>query len=585
MTAGVCSYSGSTGLRAIVYGWSTCAHCERAKRLLARHGVAFREELLDGRRELFARIQAQYGRATAPIVLLDGELVGGIEELETIERAGGFAVPALGSPPATSSPPAAPELAQATSGARAPLEVAEPRSPAPVAPTTVRAAEARTPRWLALLALALLVLATRVPFLRPGFGLDSDAWQMAAASRELSVLGRYAYSRPPGYPVPEIVGALFWRGGAFALNGLSALACAASAVFLALLVRRTNPRAAIPAAIGFAFTPIVFVASTSALDFLWAQAFALAGLWLALRGRSVACGLALGLAIASRLPTGVMLAPCALLLLRGRGGLRRAALACALALATAVPWYVPAIQRYGLHGLAPFAGWSSSVGQILERSTVLVYGPVGTLAVALAVFIALRSVARRGREDEGVPERRELSRALLAGMALVYAVFLWKPFEAQYLVPFVALLLPLLALHLAPRAAWWLATALVLSAFFGGKRALLAPGAILRDHAERVREEDELLRIRRTARAMQPAPVVIAGPWLSKFTLLAGGVRDGRVEYRFTLTAEEARSLRAAGRPILFVDGIEDWHRHFEPASFAELGAHPVLGGNAASKN
>jgi glutaredoxin len=75
-------------VQAILYGWSTCGHCERARELLERHGVETRVEWCDGRRALFERVQRQHGRATAPVVLLDGELVGGLAELQALAASG-----------------------------------------------------------------------------------------------------------------------------------------------------------------------------------------------------------------------------------------------------------------------------------------------------------------------------------------------------------------------------------------------------------------------------------------------------------------------------------------------------------------
>lgn len=70
-------------LRAIVYTWSSCALCARAKELLAARSIAFREVILDGRKEELARLQELCGARTLPLVLLDGELVAGLEALES----------------------------------------------------------------------------------------------------------------------------------------------------------------------------------------------------------------------------------------------------------------------------------------------------------------------------------------------------------------------------------------------------------------------------------------------------------------------------------------------------------------------
>jgi len=69
-------------LRAIVYGWSSCPSCARARELLGAHSIDFREVLLDGRKDELRRLQETFGARRLPLVLLDGELVAGLEALE-----------------------------------------------------------------------------------------------------------------------------------------------------------------------------------------------------------------------------------------------------------------------------------------------------------------------------------------------------------------------------------------------------------------------------------------------------------------------------------------------------------------------
>ena len=78
-------------MRAIVYTWSSCPFCRRAKELLRAHEIEFREVVLDGRREVLDRLQESFGRRTVPLVLLDGEMLGGLEELEALASRGGLA--------------------------------------------------------------------------------------------------------------------------------------------------------------------------------------------------------------------------------------------------------------------------------------------------------------------------------------------------------------------------------------------------------------------------------------------------------------------------------------------------------------
>lgn len=70
------------GVRAIVYGWSSCSFCRRAKELLERAAIPYREVVLDGRKDELLRLQEVFGARTMPLVLLDGERIAGLEALE-----------------------------------------------------------------------------------------------------------------------------------------------------------------------------------------------------------------------------------------------------------------------------------------------------------------------------------------------------------------------------------------------------------------------------------------------------------------------------------------------------------------------
>ncbi len=77
-------------MHVLLYTWSSCSFCQRARELLARHGVAFEERPLDGDRALRERLAARFPRPAMPLVLLDGEPLGGLPELEAwLARRGG----------------------------------------------------------------------------------------------------------------------------------------------------------------------------------------------------------------------------------------------------------------------------------------------------------------------------------------------------------------------------------------------------------------------------------------------------------------------------------------------------------------
>jgi len=66
-----------------LYTWAACGHCERARELLRARGIAFAEHPLDDDRALKRRLADELGRADMPYALIDGELVGGVAEIET----------------------------------------------------------------------------------------------------------------------------------------------------------------------------------------------------------------------------------------------------------------------------------------------------------------------------------------------------------------------------------------------------------------------------------------------------------------------------------------------------------------------
>lgn len=71
-------------MHVVLYTWSSCSHCARARELLALHRVPFDERGLDGDRALQARLARLFGRATMPFVLVDGEPLGGLAELQEL---------------------------------------------------------------------------------------------------------------------------------------------------------------------------------------------------------------------------------------------------------------------------------------------------------------------------------------------------------------------------------------------------------------------------------------------------------------------------------------------------------------------
>ena len=74
-----------------LYSTEPCGYCRNAKALLAARGIEYTEINLakdpDGRAELARKT----GLMTFPQILLDGEPIGGFQELVRLDRSGGLA--------------------------------------------------------------------------------------------------------------------------------------------------------------------------------------------------------------------------------------------------------------------------------------------------------------------------------------------------------------------------------------------------------------------------------------------------------------------------------------------------------------
>jgi glutaredoxin 3 len=71
-----------------IYTQDWCGFCARAKRLLDRKGVAYREIDAPNGSAARAESNARSGRTTVPQIFIDGRHLGGCDELVALERVG-----------------------------------------------------------------------------------------------------------------------------------------------------------------------------------------------------------------------------------------------------------------------------------------------------------------------------------------------------------------------------------------------------------------------------------------------------------------------------------------------------------------
>jgi glutaredoxin 3 len=77
--------------RVILFSTDSCTFCLHAKSLLMKRGVAFEEVNLAGQPELQAELVSVTGLTSFPQILVDGETLGGFNELRAADTSGTLA--------------------------------------------------------------------------------------------------------------------------------------------------------------------------------------------------------------------------------------------------------------------------------------------------------------------------------------------------------------------------------------------------------------------------------------------------------------------------------------------------------------
>ena len=73
-----------------IYTTKTCPYCNAAKALLSSKGIEYEETDLTQNPGERARVAKKFNWMTVPLILKNGELVGGFNELEELARRGGL---------------------------------------------------------------------------------------------------------------------------------------------------------------------------------------------------------------------------------------------------------------------------------------------------------------------------------------------------------------------------------------------------------------------------------------------------------------------------------------------------------------
>jgi len=74
--------------KVVMYSSRLCPFCFRARFLLKRKGVDYKEILVDGNWELHEEMMQKSGRRSVPQIFVEDHHVGGFDDMNALDRAG-----------------------------------------------------------------------------------------------------------------------------------------------------------------------------------------------------------------------------------------------------------------------------------------------------------------------------------------------------------------------------------------------------------------------------------------------------------------------------------------------------------------
>jgi len=431
--------------------------------------------------------------------------------------------------------------------------------------------------------ITVTVFLSRVPFLGAGYGKDPDSWRVVDAARRIAANGEYSASRFPGYPVQEIAYSLISEQGPIMFNGLTALLSALGIAFFALSLKRLRSGNIIWATFALACTPLIYINSTTSMDYLWALSFILGGFYFILERRFIIAGILVGIAIGCRITSAVMLIPF-MFVIAGSEDRRTTLVSLAgfgiAAVFVAMLAFVPVIMKYGWIFLSHYGDYYPSVDAIIRGMTVEIWGRTGLLGIFLSAVLMLLFPKERWqvRSFPSIMARREVQMSGLA-IGLYLGVYLWLPREAGYLIPIVPFGILLMNRYLSRRIFIFLCVGVILSPFGHICRSnTICPGPVITDHTDRGKQAEYVHDIITKVEKLNKKAVVVVGWWLPQIEISLGRKSPVTAEYIYSIDESGLKKYSSEGHLIYYLSGIPEFNKNVHGVDLIGQGGRPLMG-------
>jgi dolichyl-phosphate-mannose-protein mannosyltransferase len=324
----------------------------------------------------------------------------------------------------------------------------------------------------------LIIFLSRIPFLNYGYGAEEDAWGLAVTAKNIARTGSYEASRFPGHPVQEFIYSLLWNKGAFVFNLLTAIISTAGIGFFISSFRKLNLPHAVTAGVILAFTPVIYLNSTNAMDYMWALSFILISFYFLLPARippekkyPLLSGIFIGLAAGCRITSGAILLPFAFWLFDKKDlkpSLKEISKLTLSALLVSFLVYLPVLKRYGMEFLSYSDPFDATLSKALFKSTIGVWGFIALTDILTVLIIFIRKKRNLVKIILRNEQKKKLAILCFFVLALYTTAYALEPHKAAYLVPVIPFVIILFTIFFGRIYFIAFSFSVILSSFFIG---------------------------------------------------------------------------------------------------------------------
>ena len=435
-----------------------------------------------------------------------------------------------------------------------------------------------------LILFGLFIFLTRVPFLFDGFGSEEDAWALHLVAERIGTTGIYEVSRLPGHPVQELIYASSWKMGPQYYNLLTAIISTMGIVAFAAMLIQLKIKNAFWCATALAFTPIVFINSSNAMDYTWAMSFILlSGYFISKKQILVAAGM-LAFAVGCRITSGAMLLPYSILLWNIFDENTRLKNCLYFITATLIGCLLvmsPVIYQYGLGFFTYYEHFP--IPNFLKnayKGSIAVWGIAGCLAIA---YYITTIIIKRKSVQPVIYEGKNISIPLITVCVmtiLLYTIaFINVPLKAAFIIPICPFLILGLALFLEEKSIRNLSFIFIFSCFFlgvnladdyrGSSQSALAlilnigetkvaidplQGLVLADQSKRKQQIAFAEKVIHRTSTIQQKTILIAGWWNATLQVLSKNNPNDSIIFKHYIDEPELIWLKESGYNLFYIE-------------------------------